>query len=312
MKKALSVLALVMTLGLSVVAVDAEAKRLGSGKSSGMNRNTTSAPANNTTGSPASPATAGAAAAAPAAGAAAAAGKRSWMGPLAGLAAGIGLMALASHLGFGEGLANMMMIALLVMVVLGVVAYFMRKRAAGNTPAMAGMGGMGGMAGRPQQEPSMMRNGLGDQQPASPFGGSRIGSALGQAGAPAAAAAIPADFDVPAFVRGAKENFMSLQAANDKGDLEALRAFLTPELFEEARVEIAARGAATQQTQVFGLEARVLEVVEEAAQYIVSVRFDGSIREQANEEPVDLAEVWHLTKPRNGFGGWVIAGIQQA
>ena len=68
MKKALSVLALVMTLGLSVVAVDAEAKRLGSGKSSGMNRNTTSAPANNTTGSPASPATAGAAAAARAAG----------------------------------------------------------------------------------------------------------------------------------------------------------------------------------------------------------------------------------------------------
>ncbi len=311
MKKALSVLALVMTLGLSVVAMDAEAKRLGGGKSTGMNRNTTSAPANNTTGSPASPATAGAAAAAPAAGAAAAAGKRSWMGPLAGLAAGIGLMALASHLGFGEGLANMMMIALLVMVVLGVVAYFMRKRAAGNTPAMAGLGGM---AGRSPQEPSMMRNGLGDQQPASPLGGgSRIGSALlGQAGAPAAAAAIPADFDVPAFIRGAKENFMRLQAANDKGDLEALRAFLTPELFEEARGEIAERGAAVQQTQVFGLEARVLEVVEEADRYIVSVRFDGSIREQATEEPVDLAEVWHLTKPRNGFGGWVIAGIQQA
>ena len=60
------------------------------------------------------------AAAAPAAaaqGAAAAQPKRSWMGPLAGLAAGIGLAALASHFGFGEELASMLMIGLAVMAV---------------------------------------------------------------------------------------------------------------------------------------------------------------------------------------------------
>jgi hypothetical protein len=39
------------------------------------------------------------------------------MGPLAGLAAGLGLAALASHFGFGEGLANFMMIGLLLMAV---------------------------------------------------------------------------------------------------------------------------------------------------------------------------------------------------
>jgi predicted lipid-binding transport protein (Tim44 family) len=27
--------------------------------------------------------------------------------------------------------------------------------------------------------------------------------------------------------------------------------------------------------------------------------------------PEDLDETWHLTKPRAGLGGWVIAGIQQ-
>lgn len=310
MRKALAVLAMVMTLGL-VTTMDAEAKRLGGGKSSGMNRQTTSAPANNTTSTPAQSPAAGApataAAAAPAA--AAAAGKRSWMGPLAGLAAGIGLMALASHLGFGEQMANMMMIGLLVMVVLAAVAFFMRKRAAANgTPAMAGMGGLGNRG----QEPGMLRTGLGDQQPAGPSAiGSRIGSNL-IGGAPAAAAAIPADFDVAGFQRGAKENFMRLQAANDAGDLEALRSYLTPELFEEARAEIQARGNTTQQTQVFGLEAQVLEVVEEGSSYVVSVRFSGSVREQPHEAPEDLAEIWHLTKPRDGFGGWVIAGIQQA
>ena len=42
------------------------------------------------------------------------AGKRSWMGPIAGLAAGLGLAALFSHLGLGAELANFVMMALLV------------------------------------------------------------------------------------------------------------------------------------------------------------------------------------------------------
>jgi predicted lipid-binding transport protein (Tim44 family) len=59
------------------------------------------------------------------------------MGPIAGLAAGLGLAALASHFGFGEALANMMMIGLLVMGVLLVIGFVMRKRAAAQNPALA-------------------------------------------------------------------------------------------------------------------------------------------------------------------------------
>jgi predicted lipid-binding transport protein (Tim44 family) len=62
---------------------------------------------------------------------------------------------------------------------------------------------------------------------------------------------------------------------------------------------------------VFGLTAQVVNVVEEASQYVVSVRFTGSVRDEAGAVPEDLDEVWHLTKPRAGMGGWVIAGIQQ-
>ena len=64
--------------------------------------------------------------------------KRSWMGPLAGLAAGLGLAALASHLGFGEELASMLMIGLLVMASVLVVAFIMGRRAAAR---QAGAGG---------------------------------------------------------------------------------------------------------------------------------------------------------------------------
>jgi predicted lipid-binding transport protein (Tim44 family) len=297
MKKAVATFAVVLALGMTM-ALDAEAKRLGGGKSAGMQRQNVTTP-HNAPGAPGSPAQAAPTAAPAAAGAtaaAAAAPKRSWMGPIAGLAAGLGLAALASHLGFGEALANMMMIGLLVMAVLMVVGFVMRKRAAGNGPSLAG-------AGAPLR------------QGGSQFG-SRIGSAIGGGlgATPAAttqAAAIPAGFDKAGFERNAKAQFLALQAANDARDLNQLRGFLTPDMFELVRADLEERGDAQQSTEVFGLEAQVLEVTEDAASYIASVRFTGSVRDQHGAVPEDLDEMWHLTKPRMGAGGWVIAGIQQ-
>ena len=99
--KTMSLLAAVLALGLTFGVGDADAaKRLGGGKSAGMQREMT---VDKTPGAtPAQTPTAPMAATAPAAGARAAApaaaaaqSKRSWMGPLAGIAAGIGLAALA-------------------------------------------------------------------------------------------------------------------------------------------------------------------------------------------------------------------------
>src|SRR5205085_10635835 len=112
--------------------------------------------------------------------------------------------------------------------------------------------------------------------------------------------------------RNAKAQFMALQSANDARDLERLRDFLTPDMVEQVRAEFGERGDAAQKTEVFGLEAQVLEVVQEDSRYIVSVRFTGSVREQPGAAPEDLDETWHLVKPRTGFGGWLVAGIQQS
>lgn len=298
MKKALTILTVALAIGLTAVA-DAEAKRLGGARNSGMQKQQSSQPATtpaaqpNAPGAPAQAAPAAATTAAAAAPAAAA--KRSWAGPLTALAAGLGLAALASYFGFGEALANMMLIALVVMAVLAAIAFVMRKRAApGPAAAMAGMGGSSGAS-----DSSAPR-------------GVRIGAALGAASASRAQpGAIPADFDVAAFVRNAKAQFTALQAANDAGDLTRLRDYLSPEMFEMARQELALRGTATQRTETFGLEAQVVEVSEDADRYVVSVRFTGSTRDQQGAVPDDLDELWHLTKPRTGAGGWVVAGIQQ-
>lgn len=299
--KTLSLLAVVLTLGLSLGISDAEAaRRLGGGKSFGVQRQMT-APTKAPTAAPTQSPTAAAstATAAPAA-AAAQAPKRSWMGPIAGLAAGLGLAALASYFGFGGELASMLMLGLLAMAVVAVIGFFMRKRTAGQSPAMAGAGG--GFQYRGSEAdysaPAARSN-------VSPMPGSGVG-----ADAPAARN-IPSDFDVAGFARNAKVNFIRLQAANDAGNLDDIREFTTPEMFAEIKMDFAERHGAGQETDVVTIDADVLEVVEEATHYVVSVRFTGLVREEkdAAAEPID--EIWHLVKPREGKGGWLLAGIQQ-
>lgn len=320
MKKLFLMLAVVFTLGLSTVAMNAEAaKRIGSGKSMGTQRQATTDKA---PGTPAQTATAGAGAAGAAA---AAAPKRSWMGPLAGLAAGLGLAALASHLGFGDELASMLMFGLLAAAVMVAVGFFMRKRAAAQRQAASGMGAGGmqyahanGNAGiatgtenrtdsaAPAYKSSLFANN------STPSGsGLGLGSGLGIGAGVANASRIPADFDIASFERNAKVNFIRLQAANDTGNLDDIRQFTTPEMFAELKMELADRGSATQKTDVVSIHAQVIEVDEDATRYVVSVRFTGVIKTDIGEPDESFDEVWHLTKLRQGSTGWVLSGIQQ-
>ena len=307
--KSFALLTAALALGLTLATGDADAaKRFGGGKSSGMQRQELSQP-KSATATPATPAQAPTAAAAPnraqQAGAPAAPQaqpKRSWMGPLAGLAAGIGLAALASHFGFGEELASMMMMGLIAVAVMMLIGFFMRRRAASQQPALAGAGAVNYTGSNPAQYSGS------STQPAYAAASSGAGAAVADA---QPAGSIPADFDAEAFVRNAKVNFIRLQAANDARNLEDIREYTTPELFAEIKMNWMEQSGSTQKTDVVSLNAEVLDVTEEAARYIVSVRFTGLLREDANAAPEAIDETWHLTKPRSGNSGWLVAGIQQ-
>lgn len=294
-------MAAVLSVGLTLGTGDAEAKRLGGAKSFGMQRQATPPAQSPTVAPPAStaPTAAASAAKAPGAAAAPAASRPSWMGPVAGLAAGLGLAALASHFGFGEELASMLMIGLIVMAVMVVIGLIMRKRVAAQQPALAGAGGM-----------QYART---DFERTEPAARTYDASMPGSAGASVATvrSAIPADFDVEGFVRNAKVHFIRLQAANDAGNLEDIRAFTTPEMFAELKMDIVERTENAQATDVVKIDADVIEVAEEAGRYVVSVRFNGLIRESKDGPVEAFEEIWNLVKPIEGSGGWLLAGIQQ-
>lgn len=294
MRRILSLFALVLAFGLSTQSFDAEAaKRMGGGKSMGTQRQATQdkAPA--------------ATAAAPAAGAAAATPARSWMGPIAGLAAGLGLAALASHMGFGDELASMVMFGLLAAATMVAIGFFMRKRAAAKNPGIgqSAMQYAHAGAGTAGQAAPSYRTAL------PPVGGTSIGSAIGAAAGNART--IPEDFDAAAFERNAKVNFIRLQTAHDAGNWDDIRKFTTPEMYAELKQDAAGQAMPVEPGEVENLRAEVVAVDDDGDSYLVSVRFTGAMRTgQEADEPFD--EYWQLMKARQGNSGWVLAGIQQA
>lgn len=306
MKNWLLSVAVVVASVMTVAPTIAEAKRFGGGGFSGMKR---SMPA-----SPNKPAAAPQAAPAPGAGTAAAAGRSGWMGPIAGLAAGLGIAALMSHLGLSEAFGNFLMIALLALAAVMVIRFLMR-RANPQQPATAGAGAGPAAPSWNKLVPAEAdANPRRVETPASPGAnlaadGRTLLSPLG--GQPnGRPASLPADFDVEAFERIAKMIFVRMQAANDAGDLEDLRSFTTPEMFAMARIDLQDRKGKAQTTDVVHVDAEVLDLEQQGERQVVSVRFHGQIREEADEPAQDFDEIWHLLRWGDS-PSWAIAGIQQ-
>ena len=294
----------------SVASLDAEARRMGGGRSFGRQSNTVQHQAAPSQPSPTNPAMQQRAqpAPAPAPTPAAQPNRSRWLGPIAGLAAGLGIAALLSHFGLGGAfagaMANIIVIALLAMIGIWLIRRFIGRKRDTSQPAYAG------------QSPSLNSGATGyTQEPR--YSAPPTGSYLEPQGNPLttpsvnATPSVPAGFDSEAFLRNAKVYFVRLQAAWDAGNMDDIREFTTPEMFAEIRVDLASRGTQSNQTDVVQLNADLLGVEERANEYFASVRFSGLIREAPGAAAEPFVEVWNLSKANRAGEGWLLAGIQQ-
>jgi predicted lipid-binding transport protein (Tim44 family) len=313
MKKFLFAMML-MAGALTMTIADAEAKRMGGGGSAGRQSSNVSRQA-----APAAPSQAKPAAAPNAAPAATPPKPASpWKGIVGGLIGGALLGAMFSHLGLGAGLASALG-SILPMLLLAGAAFFLYRMyqnrkgggaapSAFSQPAYAGASSTAlpeiGSRIEPQSFQTNQSNASADS------------SSFGSAAATGSAAdqgtwSIPADFDVPGFLRNAKTYFIRLQAAWDKADINDIREFTTAEMFAEIKLQIQERGATANVTDVVTVDAELLGLETLGNEYFASVKFSGMIKEDANAPAEAFKEVWNLTKPLNGQGGWTLAGIQQ-
>ncbi len=226
-------------------------------------------------------------------------------GALMGLAAGLGLAALASWLGFGDTLATIMLVVLAGLLVMTVVGYLMRR--SGAQPAYQGAGN----DRYPPQPPEAMPRPI--ERTAVETAAARPGSAMDEFTRGATANldqpwGIPAGFDTESFLANAKSYFTRLQTAWDRSNLDELSEFTTHEMFTALTHELRAR-AGSSKSEVVALDAKLLGIETNATEHLASVRFTGTLRVDGELEQFD--EVWNLSKPTDGKTGWLLAGIQQ-
>ena len=272
----------VALIGFGLTIHDADARRLGGGSSIGKQRQMSPAPqqqaqtpaAAPATGTPATPASSGAS---------------KWLGPLAGLAAGGLLASMFMGGGLGDGIGNILMILALVV---GVFFIFRMLR-------------------RPQPQPVQYAGSTERTVVDMPATGGAI--VPGAAAVPVSSSTRPVWFEDEPFVREAKKHFIRLQDANDRGDLNDIHEFVTPEMYAEISLQIQERGGKLNKTDVVTLNADIADVVTDGDLVIASVRFSGMIREEANAPAEAFSEIWHVQKSQSQpNAAWFIAGIQQA
>jgi predicted lipid-binding transport protein (Tim44 family) len=185
--------------GMALIASDADARRLGGGRSVGAQRSVTPPPA----AAPAKPAQPQQAAPQQ---------QPSRWGALGGILGGLALGGLLGYLFGGSGVLGFLLLAALaVAIVLAIRALAARRQERPRPVQFAGLGDQTVAAPPPSQPASVS---------ATP------------------SPRVPAGFDSAGFLRAAKTNFIKLQLANDAGRLDEIREFTTREMFEELRRDL--------------------------------------------------------------------------
>jgi predicted lipid-binding transport protein (Tim44 family) len=216
-----------------------------------------------------------------------------------------------SSMGMGGGLASALG-SILPMILLGGAAFFLfrlyQNRKGGGTPAgFTPQAAYAGASGSPAPLPE-----IGSRVEPMSFQTGQTGSVgSGFGSADQGTWTIPSDFDVPAFLRNSKSYFIRLQAAWDKADINDIHEFTTAEMYAEIKLQIQERGTQANVTDVVSVDAELLGLETVGNDYLASVKFTGMIKEDPKAPAEQFTEVWNLSKPMNGQGGWALAGIQQ-
>ena len=225
----------------------------------------------------------------------AAASKRGGMGMLGGLAAGLGLAALASYLGIGGELMGLLVIlGICLLCFIAFRAFFSKGLA---RMALAG--------GSPERFPQTRVQ----ERPENTVirGNEQVQYADGNF-----------EWEIPEqekFLEVAKSKFIELQEHWSSGDLAKLENFCTGGLMEHLEKEFKEEDRVYSNLSVIELNAYLegSKTIKKESGMTVSevyVRFNGLMRD-SDSLPIKFNEVWTLEKTNGANQGWLLAGIFQ-
>lgn len=121
---------------------------------------------------------------------------------------------------------------------------------------------------------------------------------------------LPDGTEPAVFLRVARQRFNHIQSMNTVSNITEIQRYLTPDLYQSMHSDIMSNQ--DQDVAEFSnLNAMVVDSATENGQYVVSVRFTGTVSEDLNSLPQPFVEIWHFVKPAGSTQDWLVAGIQQ-
>lgn len=289
--------ALVVILFTFTITMDeAQARRMGGGKTFGRSYQTApqTAPNKSTADAPAQRQQA----ATPAPGAG--------RGLMGGLLGGLLVGGLFAALFAGGAFEGMQMMDILIIAALAFIIFkVIRGLRQGSAPVRTGPQPVYAGAGQPApQQPSRQEV----------FGSRREAPVAAPVSSAATSHAVPFNlplgFDTPAFLEGAKEHYRILQEAWNKNDLAKIQEYVTPELYAELLADRASL-TADPHTDVLSVNAELVRADQQFGNAEVSIRFSGHCRDTVEGSDESFVDVWHLERDYSKENApWHITGMQ--
>ncbi|MGF1683328.1 TIM44-like domain-containing protein [Photobacterium makurazakiensis] len=121
---------------------------------------------------------------------------------------------------------------------------------------------------------------------------------------------LPPGFNMNAFLNGSREHYRKVQGAWNHNELETIREYVSPALFNDLEAE---RGKleGEQHTEVMYVDAELVRADHDANTAQLSIKFSGRYKDGAEGVEEDITDVWHLERNlRAQNAPWLIVGIQ--
>lgn len=271
-----------ITMSLMIASPDADARRLGGGKSFGKMFKT------NPVQQKQAPVGAGAASQKAVQGS----NKRGIMG---GMLGGLLVGGLLASL-FGGAFEGIQMMDILIF---GLIAYFALKwfRKMNQAKAQAQEHQHAFVGGMPN---------FGQQTPKQSTGSSLVtGDAINDV-----PLKLPRDFDAESFIKGALGHYRTIQDAWNANDLSTIEEYVSPDIYDQLLAERQSLGG-EQHTEILILDAAIVRADYNNSYAQLSLQFTGQCRDEVEQSEDNIMDIWHLQRDLSvDASPWLIIGIE--
>jgi predicted lipid-binding transport protein (Tim44 family) len=121
---------------------------------------------------------------------------------------------------------------------------------------------------------------------------------------------LPQGFDQQGFIDGALNHYRTVQESWNKGELEVIEEYVSPELFS-ALSQQRQKLMVPPQTEILDLNAEIVRADQAGDSAEISILFRGICKDDLEKSQDGIFDIWHLQRDLSKENAdWVIVGIE--